>query len=319
MNSQIPPTLVIFNPTAGNGRARAYWPSVESALLESGLAFNVAATSAPFHARELAQQAVDEYSQVIAVGGDGTVHEIVNGLMRASQERETIPLGVVPLGNGDDFAKMIPPETPIGSKPFDWRAAVQKITRGQTQLFDVGRVSADHLRPEYGSGSYYFVNSFDVGFGAHTAQNLTTIPTFFKGLSAYLASIVKTMINYPNLNLRLQLDDHAPFEQPSTITAVMNGRCVGNSFWFCPDARADDGVFDLMVGKKVGRITILRLIPKLMRGTHINEPVVRMYRAQRVVIESQEPIVVETDGEIPFLETHRVELKVLHKRLRVII
>ena len=288
-------------------------------MLESGFEFNVAATSAPFHARELAQKSVHEYSQVIAVGGDGTVHEIVNGLMRASQERETIPLGIVPLGNGDDFAKMIPPETPIGSNPFDWRAAVQKITRGQTQLFDVGRIYGDNLRPEYGSGPYYFVNSFDVGFGAHSAQNLTTIPTYFKGLSAYLATIFKTLINFPILKLRIQLDDQAAFDQPTTITAVMNGRCLGNGFWFCPDARADDGVFDLMVSQKVGRFTILRMIPKLMRGTHVNEPVVRMYRAQRVVIESQEPIVVETDGEIPFLQTHRLELKVLHKRLRVIV
>ena len=288
-------------------------------MLESGLDFNVATTSAPFDARELAQGSVHEYSQIIAVGGDGTVHEIVNGLMRASEENETIPLGIVPLGNGDDFAKMIPPETPIGSKPFNWRAAVRKITHGQTQLFDVGRIFADHLRPEYGSGPYYFVNGFDVGFGAQGALNLTTIPTYFKGLSVYLAMIVKTMINYPTLNLCLQLDDQAPFEQTSTITAVMNGRCLGNSFWFCPDASADDGVFDLMVSKKVGRFTILRLIPKLMRGTHIDEPVVRMYRARRVVIESQEPIVVETDGEIPFLQTHRLELKVLHRRLRVII
>jgi YegS/Rv2252/BmrU family lipid kinase len=292
---------------------------VKSALLESGLDFNVAATSAPFHARELAHQSVGEHSQVIAVGGDGTVHEIVNGLMRASRERETIPLGIVPLGNGDDFAKMIPPETPIGGKPFDWRTAVQKISRGQTQLFDVGRIRGDNLRPDYGSGPYYFINSFDVGFGAHSAVNLTTIPTYFKGLSAYLATIVKTMINYPTLNLRLQMDDQPPFQQSSTITAVMNGRCLGNSFWFCPDAHVDDGLLDLMVSKKVGRFTILRLIPKLMRGTHINEPVVRMYRAKRVVIESQEPIVVETDGEIPFLQTHRLELNVLHKRLRVII
>lgn len=292
---------------------------MESALLESGLDFKVAATNAPFHARELTQGSVHEYSQVIAVGGDGTVHEIVNGLMRASQEHETIPLGIIPLGNGDDFAKMIPPRTPIGSKPFGWPVAVQKIIKGQTQLFDVGRIYGDNLRPEYGSGPYYYVNSFDVGFGAHSALNLTSLPTYFKGLSAYLAAIVKTMINYPTLKLRLQLDDQAPFKQTTTITAVMNGCCLGNSFWFCPDAHADDGLFDLLVSSKVSRFTILRLIPKIMRGTHINEPVVSMYRARRVVIESQEPLIVESDGEIPFLETHHLELEVLHKRLRVIV
>jgi YegS/Rv2252/BmrU family lipid kinase len=319
MTSKIPPNLVIYNPIAGNGRAQAHWPLVESALLEAGVHFNVVATRAPLEARELAQQAPQKYSQIIAIGGDGTIHEIVNGLMRASEERETIPLGIVPLGNGDDFAKMIPPETPIGSRPFDWNTAVQKIARGQTKLFDVGRISGDRPRPELGSGPYYFMNSFDVGFGAKTAQNLATIPTYFKGLSAYLAAIIKTLINFPALDLRLQLDDQAPFDQPTTITAVMNGRCLGNGFWFCPEARVDDGVFDLMVSQKVGRFTILRMIPKLMRGTHVNEPIVSMYRAKRVLIESKEPIVVETDGEIPYLDAHRLEIKVLHKRLRVIV
>ena len=319
MKSPSPPNLLIFNPIAGNGRAQAHWPLVERALLEAGVHFDVVTTSAPLEARELAQQAPQKYSQIIAVGGDGTIHEIVNGLMRASEEHETIPLGIVPLGNGDDFVKMIPPETPIGSRPFDWNTAVQKIARGQTKLFDVGRISGDRPRPGLGSGPYYFMNSFDVGFGAQSAQNLMTIPTYFKGLSAYLAAIFKTLINFPSLKLSIQLDDQAPFEQPTTITAVMNGRCLGNGFWFCPDARADDGVFDLMVSQKVGRFTILRMIPKLMRGTHVNEPIVSMYRAQRVVIESKEPMTVETDGEIPYLEAHRLEINVLHKRLRVIV
>lgn len=284
-----------------------------------GLNFRVAITRAPFHARELAEHAINEFSQIISVGGDGTVHEIVNGLMLASQEQETIPLGIIPLGKGDDFAKMIPPETPIGNQPFNWQTAIEKIQAGKTALFDVGRIEGDNLRPEYGSGEYYFINSFDVGFGAHGAQNLTTIPSYFQGLSAYLATIVKTMVNYPTLNLRLQIDGREPFEQSTTITAIMNGRCMGNSFWFCPQAFADDGLFDVLVSDKVGRLSILRLLPKLMKGTHTDEPVVHMHRARKVVIESREPIIVETDGEIPFLESRRLELSVLHKRLRVII
>lgn len=319
IKAHIPNTLVIYNPTAGNGRAQAHWPLVENALLEEGIHFNIAATSAPLEAREIAQQAAQNYSQIIALGGDGTINEIANGLLRASGENETIPLGIVPLGNGDDFAKMLLPETPVGSKPFDWWTSVKKIAEGNSKLFDVGRISGDRPRPELGSGPHYFVNSFDVGFGAQAAQNMTTIPKYFKGLSAYLAAIIKTLVDFPALNLRLQLDDQLPFEQPTTITAVMNGRCLGNGFWFCPDAHADDGFFDLVVSQKVSRSTILRMIPKLMQGTHTNEPVVRMYRAKRVVIESQEPITIETDGEIPYLEAQHLEVEVLHKRLRVIV
>jgi YegS/Rv2252/BmrU family lipid kinase len=292
---------------------------VEAALHAAEIQFDVIETQRPFHALEIAEEAAHRYSSVIAVGGDGTVHEVANGLLRASSERTTTPLGVIPLGNGDDFAKMIPPRTPIGGRPFDWQAAVKKIARGDTGLFDVGRILTDSPRPELGAGAHYFVNSMDVGFGAQGALNFYTIPKILKGLSAYIATALKTLVNYPTLQLRIQLDDKPPIEQASTMTAVMNGRCFGNGFWVCPEASADDGIFDLMVSESVGRLTILRLLMKLMRGTHVGEPVLKMLRARQVRIESSAPIAVEADGEIPYLNAQRVEVELLPQRLQVIL
>jgi diacylglycerol kinase (ATP) len=311
--------LVIYNPVAGNGRVQAYWPAVESALRQAGVEFDAVATNEPLEAMTLAEHAAPRYEAVIGVGGDGTVHEIVNGLLRASGQTETIPMGVIPLGNGDDFAKVIPPETPIGGKAFDWRLAVEKIARGQTQLFDIGRMVGDHLRPEFGDGPHYFMNGMDVGFGAQTALNYMTLPRFLKGLSAYLAAILRTLIDYRIPVLCFQLDDQPSFEQATTMTAITNGRCFGNGFWVCPDACADDGLFDVMMAQGVGRVTIMRLIPKIMKGVHTNEPILQMYRARRVVIESGEPFVVEADGEIPYRETQHLEVEILPKRLRVIV
>jgi diacylglycerol kinase (ATP) len=127
------------------------------------------------------------------------------------------------------------------------------------------------------------------------------------------------MIDYPVLHLRIQLDDLPPFDQSTTMTVITNGRCFGNGFWVCPDAQVDDGLFDLMVANSVSRFTILRMIPKLMKGTHVNEPIVRMYRAKRVVLESDAPLIVETDGEIPFLNTHHLIVDILPKKVRVIV
>jgi len=158
-----------------------------------------------------------------------------------------------------------------------------------------------------------------VGFGAHAAANFTTIPKALKGMSAYLAAVLKTMICYPRLHLRIGLDELPSFEQTTAKTAVTNGRCFANGFWVCPDAKADDGLFDLMVGEAVGPLTILGLIPKLWRGTHVNEPVVKMYRASRVTLESDEPLVVEADGEILYSETHRLEVDILPKKLQVFV
>ena len=158
-----------------------------------------------------------------------------------------------------------------------------------------------------------------MGFGAQGSLNFRTIPKFLTGLPAYLAAVLKTMIDYPIPRIRIQLDDHPPFEQSTTITAVMNGRCFGNGFWVCPEARADDGLLDVMVAQALGRAAILRLIPKIMKGSHVNEPVLSMHRARRVEIESQEPLLVEADGEFPYLGTHHLKIEIMHKKLRVIV
>ena len=307
--------LVIYNPIAGRGRAIKHWPEVEQALIESGVEFDVVTTSAPLEALSLAEKAPEKYSAVIAVGGDGTVHEVVNGLLRASNEGETIALGVVPLGNGDDFAKVIPPEAAIGGKAFDWRVAVEKIAQGQTKLFDVGRLSVD----QSDSDPQYFMNGMDIGFGAQAALNFTTVPKFLTGMAAYLAAIMKTLIDYRIPKVGIQIDDQAPFEQSTTMTVVTNGRCFGSGFWVCPDAIVDDGLLNVMVADGIGRVQILSLIPKIMKGTHTSEPILKNFLAKRVVISADESFAVEADGEVPYPQTTRLEVQVLEKKLKVIV
>ena len=193
----MPSILVIFNPVAGRGRVKKHWPKLQQGLIDAGIEFDVVATSAPLDAVRLAEKATTKYSTVIAVGGDGTVHEVVNGLLRASNEGETIALGVVPLGNGDDFAKMIPPKTLIGGKVFDWRVAVDKIIQEQTKLFDVGRMSDYLLRSEQNNNPQYFMNGMDIGFGAQAALNFTKVPSFLTGMAAYLVAVSYTHLTLP--------------------------------------------------------------------------------------------------------------------------
>jgi len=315
----MPSILVIYNPIAGRGRAKKHWPEVQQALIDAGIEFDAVATSAPLEALTLAEKAATKYSTVIAVGGDGTVHEVVNGLLRASSEGETIALGVVPLGNGDDFAKMIPPQTTIGGKVYDWHEAIKKITKGQTKLFDVGRMSGNKLPSKQDNKPQYFMNGMDIGFGAQAALNFTKVPSFLTGMTAYLAAILKTLIDYHIPNVSIQIDDQKAFKQSTTMTAITNGRCFGSGFWVCPEAQVDDGLLDVMVTQSVGRLKILRLIPKIMKGTHVNEPILKNYRARRVVIKSQQPLVVEADGEIPYPQTRHLEVQILDKKLRVIV
>jgi YegS/Rv2252/BmrU family lipid kinase len=311
--------LVIHNPVAGHARVKALWPQVAAALKSAGAEFDAVATTAPRQATEIARAAVGRYAAVVGVGGDGTMSEILNGLMQASVGAETLPLGIIPMGNGDDFAKVLPPEARIGQPGYDWRTGVAKVASGQTRLYDVGRIRSVAQGMDDGKRDRYFLNIVDVGFGALTVRNFVTVPRFLSGYPAYLAAVLKTLVDYPSLHLRIQFDDGPVFDQTTTIAAIGNGRCFGGGFWVCPDARPDDGWFDVMVTERISRRTIMRLLPKLQRGTHVESAAVAMSRARRVVLESDEPFLVEADGELPIGSTRRVEIDLLPQRVRLMV
>jgi diacylglycerol kinase family enzyme len=292
--------LVIRNPAAGRGRVRRAWPGIARALAASGVEFDEAETQGRGEAMALAERGARRYPGVLAVGGDGTVHEVVNGLLRAAAGTTggAVPLGVIPLGSGDDFAKLLPPGDPVG-----------RLARRSVRRFDAGRIAADRV--------VHFANGMDIGFGAHAARNVALVPRFLTGLGAYLGALAITLVRYPALKLRMQLDGGQPFEQASTMTAVMNGKCFGGSFRVTPEASAEDGLLDLLLADRLGRARILALVPRIMRGAHAGEPDLRLLRARQVVIESEEPLVVEADGEIVLEGARRLEIEVLPGALPV--
>lgn len=232
----------------------------------------------------------------MACGGDGTVHEVVNGLMRAGARAA---LGVIPVGSGDDFAKM------LGS-----RDSLENLLEGKTRTVDIGRIVAD-------GETRYFANGMDIGFGAHGARNVASVPGILGGLAAYLGALVLTLVRYPLLRVRLQLDAAPPAEVTTVMAAVMNGTTFGGSFRVCPEARLDDGVLDLLVADALGRLEILGLVPKIMRGTHGGDPRLKLLKAKRVRMESEAPLLVEADGEIVFEDAKVLEIEVLPAALRV--
>jgi diacylglycerol kinase (ATP) len=309
--------LVIVNPAAGRGRAQRLWPAVARALRAAGVDFDVATTHAAHEAIALAERGAREYAAVIAAGGDGTVHEVANGLLRAAEDGGAAALGVLPLGSGDDFAKLIPPQAAVGARALDWTAVVAKIARGEVRRFDAGEIEAEGA--DGATQRRYFANGMDVGFGAQGAANATAMPAWLKGRAAYFGALAKTLLDYQRLRLTLRCDDAPPESCEATIAAVMNGRCFGSSFWVCPEARPDDGLLDVMLADALGRVAILRLVPRVMRGTHRTHPRVRMLRVRRIVFESELPVAVEADGELPFPAVRRVAVRVLPGALPVLV
>jgi len=303
-------TLVILNPISGNGNGERLEPQIQAALRAGGLDFDWVRTEAPRHAIALAEQAKrGGYETLLAAGGDGMVHEVVNGMMCATGGDPGGTLGVIPIGSGNDFSKMIP-------LPRDWTEAVRRILAGTTRWFDVGLIRADKPAVGEDASQRYFANTFDTGFGAYVSMH-AHIP-YLTGTAMYLVAIFKTLVNYSVPRLKIEFADGNRIEQKSTMAVAANGRCFGGGFWIAPNAEVDDGLFDVMLADGLGRIGILSLLPKVMKGTHVGDRRVKFFRSSRVVIESPDPLPVECDGEVPWVDAHRLEIQVLPKRLLVI-
>jgi YegS/Rv2252/BmrU family lipid kinase len=312
-------TLVVLNPVSGNGHGARLWPQIDAELRAGGLEFDLVRTPAPRAAVEIAAQAKrDGYAILIAIGGDGTVNEVANGLLRASDGSPAGILGVIPVGSGNDFTKMLSGLPSPGDKPtdVDWKSGVRRILSNHTRWVDVGRALGDCPSPGFPSSPHYYVNGLDTGFGASVAMNAHRVP-FLQGTAMYLAAVLKTLVDYSVPHVSIQVDTDT-LEQRSTMIAISNGRCIGGGFWIAPSALNDDGLLDIMIAQGLGRMGILSLLPKVMNGTHVGDPRVALRQGCHIVVESPDPLVVDTDGEIPYVGAHRIEVQVLPKHLQVL-
>lgn len=290
---------LIVNPAAGRGEVERRMPLLREILQREGLEFEEARSKAPWEAVGLAQKAAEEgYPIVVAVGGDGTVHEVGNGILQAG--KESTAMGILPTGTGSDFAYAL-------GIPTDLQQACRILRDGETRAVDVGWIV----------GERYFLNGVGIGFDARVAIESRKIKRL-RGFLVYLVAVFRILMDYHIPRVKIDLDGQK-IEQTITLTAVANGRRYGGGFLLAPDARVNDGLFEVCIGRGLGRLGILRLIPEVMKGTHIDKEPITMARARRVVIESEDPLPVHADGEIVATDAHRLEMEVHPGRLQVIV
>lgn len=265
-----------------------------------GLAYDLVTTGQAGEAVTLAHAAVsDGYETIVAVGGDGTVNEVVNGMMDAVGPQPACTLGVIPLGSGNDFAK-------IPSLPTNVLGACHRLAAGYSVALDLGRVN-----------DRYFVNGVGLGFDAQVSVEATKIP-WLTGLPLYLLAVLRTLLlSYKTPEATIQLDDRT-IRQSITMCYVGIGRCAGGGFWLTPDADASDGLFDVAIARGLSRLGILRLLPEVMKGTHVDKEPVTMARSRRLVVDLEEPVSVHADGELIYQAARHLEFEVLPQRLRVL-
>lgn len=280
--------LVIVNPIAGGGSGARLWPAVQSRLHELGLSFDSVMTEYAGHAVALARDAVKSgYQMVIGVGGDGTLHEIANGVL-ATQAQGTpdVIVGVVPVGTGGDFVRSL-------GIPRPWPQACTRLQGDTTRLIDVGDM---HYTGQGGAEHRYFVNVAGLGFDGEVAMRTNKAPKRFGGTIPYLTNLVLTLVSYGNKDVELFVDDERRAGRMNSVI-VANGAWFGGGMFIAPQACPDDGLLDVLTIGDIGKLDLLQTMPRVYRGTHLTHPKVCLFRTQQVRVESRQDMWIQADGE----------------------
>jgi len=293
-------TALIINPTAGRGRGRTMAEEIVACLRDAGIECAPHYTRAPLEAAEFVRTLAETHELVLIAGGDGTWCEAVDGAMRSTARPV---LGLIPVGTGNDFAKML-------GYGNDWREACRHAASGKTRRVDIGCC-------RYDDGSLrYFANGAGIGFDAQVSREARRI-RFLRGNTVYILAVLRTlMLRYATPHMTLE-HDHEKLEQKITLIAAANGQCYGGAFRIAPEASIDDGYLDVVCARGLSRLRILGLLPKVLRGTHLSDPAVTMVRSRRLVIRSDVPLPLHLDGEVVSNEATSLEVEILPGALEV--
>jgi YegS/Rv2252/BmrU family lipid kinase len=298
------PWLAIFNPASGNDRRRAQWQSVGRVLRTAGIRIDVVETAGPRHGATIARDAVVAgRRRILIAGGDGSAHDVVNGVMQTGERARDVTLALAPLGTGNDWARTL-------GMPRDPARLAAALASGVEQPHDVGLIefTAEPHRPRC-----WFVNVAGAGYDAFV---LSRLPTRVRSRLRYLCGAVTGLRAYrpPRFRVRTAGRD---FEERLWVTFVANGRYCGGGMQVAPHARIDDGKLDVVAIEALESLRILAKLSKLYRGTIASDPAVRAFASERLGLDAAPAAAVEADGQV--VGTTPVEFSVVHGALRVIV
>ena len=295
-------TIRLFlNPAAGRGRAGRRQDRIVELLQSEGLPLELHESSAVGNLEEQVRSHVDNgASRIVVAGGDGSVHEAVNGVMRSVNDAA---LGVIPTGTGNDFAKAC-------DIPLDWEHAARlladRLAAGQyARTIDIGTMN-----------DRYFANGAGIGLDA----KVTRIARSYRlpiGDLVYLLAIFRAMVD-GIATPRLEISSAGfSWDGPATLASISNGPWIGGMFHIAPMARNDDGSLELMIADPVSRRRILSLLPKLMSGTHMKEAEIRHQSVTSLSVVSSEPVDSHLDGEMQAMQ-QRFDFEILPSALHLL-
>jgi diacylglycerol kinase (ATP) len=270
------PILVIRNPASGRGRSARRWAEVAERFRSAGAAFRE--TEGPGHATHLAKEAAAGGGLVVAAGGDGTVAEVVEGLVGTSAD-----LAVLPLGTGNDLARTLGFGTDI-------QAATTAALAGEPWTVDV-------YRWECGVRAGHGINVAGCGFDAVVAQRINHGYRWLRGTQAYVAAVLESLVRYQPARVRLAVDG-VEVDTTAMLVAVANAQSYGGGMRVAPAARLDDGLLDVVIVEGLSKVAFLRAFPQVFRGAHVDHPRVRVLRGRVVEVDADPGLPILADGEL---------------------
>ncbi len=283
----------IVNPVSGRGKGKIIGEHIIDHLNRLSIDFEVEWTERPGHAIELAEQGVKNHTVIVAVGGDGTMNEVLNGMAGGNNV-----LGLIPVGSGNDFARAV-------GIPFDFKQALEVLLRGRKKQIDLGKAN-----------ERFFGNGVGIGFDAYVVHNSLKVRRL-RGNAIYLYSVLRTLKEYKPVPLEIHFNGSTKIDDFFMIS-VGNGVSMGGGFYLTPDAQMDDGLFDLCLIQNMPMVSILKNLLKVYSGKHKEDPRVEMQRTDRLQIESRKPFGVHIDGELLSLKMKKLEIEIIPRGLEVI-
>lgn len=264
----------IVNPIAGRNRGARAWSRAKPVLVAAGWEIAESLSLWPGHAVELA--AASDAEVILAVGGDGTAHEVANGLLRRSRRPV---MGVLPVGTGNDFARAL-------GLPRDPAAAAGMLLTARPKLLDVGVVN-----------DRYFLTVAGAGFDGEVARQVNAWPKVLGGTAMYVLGILKMLVTYRPVEVEI-VTDGIPDRERLFLIAVGNTAWNAGGMWMVPSARPDDGILHVVIAGPLSRIETLGVLPRVYSGRHLLHPKVRQAQGREIIVTSTTPLTVQADGEI---------------------
>jgi diacylglycerol kinase (ATP) len=286
--------IAIVNPAAGGGRSAKLAGSELVRLKEKGLRIDVIASTGPGHATQLASEAYEQgYRKFLAVGGDGTAHEIINGVFNREQPVQRIELGFLPLGTGNSFLRDF---TKTGAK-----SSMEALQTGRKRRVDL-------LRLCHAKGTIYSFNLLSVGFTADVGALTNRVFKSF-GHLGYLLGVFVKVVQLNRRAFKMRCDDDTEWDERRCLFLTFNNsKYTGGTMMIAPDADPSDGLIEYVRWGPIGRLGLIRMLPRLYDGSHLDHPLASRRAVKRVDFALDAPVDVMVDGEIVTLNCQSLEI-----------